>query len=63
MQQEPPRPGDQRYTLADTAKLHRHLGWEPRTQLDDGLAQQWAWQERELAPPAASPLRTPVLVA
>ncbi len=40
----PPRPGDQRYTLADTSKLRAHLGWEPRVSLDEGLARQWQWQ-------------------
>jgi nucleoside-diphosphate-sugar epimerase len=39
------RPGDQRYTFADTGKLRRHFGWEPRINLDDGLARQWAWQQ------------------
>jgi nucleoside-diphosphate-sugar epimerase len=47
IRREPARPGDQRSTAADTAKLRQHLGWEPRTRLDDGLAQQWAWQKRE----------------
>ncbi len=47
VRQEAPRPGDQRYTFADTSKLHRHLGWEPRTLLDEGLARQWEWQKRE----------------
>ncbi len=41
---EPPRLGDQRYTGADTTKLHRHLGWRPKIGLDEGLAQQVAWQ-------------------
>jgi nucleoside-diphosphate-sugar epimerase len=45
VRQEPARPGDQRHTCADTAKLRSHLGWEPRTSLDDGLARQWSWQE------------------
>src|SRR5262249_28336685 len=44
---EAARPGDQRSTLADTSKLRKQLHWEPRTSLDEGLAQQWAWQERE----------------
>lgn len=43
---EPPRPGDQRYTFADTGKLQRHLGWQPRVSLDEGLAHQLAWQRR-----------------
>ncbi|MCS7014676.1 MAG: NAD-dependent epimerase/dehydratase family protein [Gemmatales bacterium] len=46
---EPPRPGDQRYTFADTSKLRIHLDWQPRISLEEGLRQQWAWQERELA--------------
>ncbi len=41
---EPPRPGDQRYTFADTGKLQRHLGWQPRVTLDEGLREQIAWQ-------------------
>jgi nucleoside-diphosphate-sugar epimerase len=47
---EPARPGDQRQTFADTAKLQRHLGWEPRTGLDDGLARQWEWQKQMQVP-------------
>jgi nucleoside-diphosphate-sugar epimerase len=43
---EPPRPGDQRYTFADTGKLQRHLGWRPQCTLDEGLAQQVAWQRQ-----------------
>jgi nucleoside-diphosphate-sugar epimerase len=41
---EPARPGDQRHTLADTTKLTKRLGWQPRTTLDEGLARQWEWQ-------------------
>ncbi|MCI0463329.1 MAG: NAD-dependent epimerase/dehydratase family protein [Gemmataceae bacterium] len=40
----PARAGDQRYTFADTTRLRRHVGWEPRTRLDEGLAAQWRWQ-------------------
>ena len=43
--QEPARPGDQRHTFADTKKLRSHLGWQPRTPLDAGLALQWEWQK------------------
>jgi nucleoside-diphosphate-sugar epimerase len=49
LRHEAARPGDQRQTLADTAKIQRHLGWQPRTPLRAGLAQQFAWQERMLA--------------
>jgi nucleoside-diphosphate-sugar epimerase len=41
VKQEAPRPGDQRYTFADTTKLRTHFGWEPRVGLDEGLARQW----------------------
>jgi nucleoside-diphosphate-sugar epimerase len=46
VRREPARPGDQRYTLADTGKLLRHVGWEPRVGLDEGLALQVAWQRQ-----------------
>jgi nucleoside-diphosphate-sugar epimerase len=49
IKQEAARPGDQRYTFADTTKLRSHLGWGPRVSLDDGLARQWAWQQSEPA--------------
>jgi nucleoside-diphosphate-sugar epimerase len=55
VRQEPARPGDQRYTFADTSKLRRHLGWEPCTRLEQGLRTQWEWQKAELgheSPPA-----------
>jgi nucleoside-diphosphate-sugar epimerase len=47
----PERPGDQRYTFADTAKLSRQLGWRPASSLEEGLARQWAWQEHEFVRP------------
>jgi nucleoside-diphosphate-sugar epimerase len=47
VRQEPARPGDQRHTFADTGKLLRHLGWQPRVGLDEGLARQAAWQQNE----------------
>lgn len=43
---ESARPGDQRSTYADTAKLWRHLGWQAKTSLDEGLARQIAWQRQ-----------------
>jgi nucleoside-diphosphate-sugar epimerase len=48
IKQEPARPGDQRYTFADTTKARRHLGWEPHTTLQDGLSRQWEWQKAEM---------------
>ncbi len=44
--QEAGRPGDQRSTFADTAKLKRHTGWRPMTPVDEGLERQVAWQEK-----------------
>ena len=41
---EPARPGDQRVTGADTRRLQRLTGWKPKVSLDEGLAQQVAWQ-------------------
>ena len=49
VRQEDARPGDQRYTGADTAKLRRHFGWEPRVHLTEGLTRQWEWQRRASA--------------
>jgi nucleoside-diphosphate-sugar epimerase len=47
VRREPARPGDQRSTCADTTKLFRHLGWQPRVGLDEGLARQVTWQQEE----------------
>lgn len=49
IENKPGRPGDQRLTFADTRKLRRHLNWQPKTSLEDGLSQQIAWQ-RTLLP-------------
>lgn len=43
----PPRPGDQRRTVADTTKARSVLGYNPRTRLVDGLAAQVAWQREQ----------------
>ena len=45
----PARAGDQRHTSADTMRLKRHLGWEPRVGLDEGLARQVEWQRQTQA--------------
>jgi nucleoside-diphosphate-sugar epimerase len=45
---EPARPGDQHVTAADTSRIARHLGWQPRVGLDEGLARQAAWQQSAL---------------
>jgi UDP-glucuronate 4-epimerase len=43
VREEPPVPGDQRRTNADTTKLRTELGWAPRVPLEDGLQGQWEW--------------------
>lgn len=53
IRREPTRPGDQRFTGADTGKLLRHLGWQPHVGLDEGLARQVAWQKGLLQRQAA----------
>jgi nucleoside-diphosphate-sugar epimerase len=63
VRQEPARAGDQRETFADTSRLHRHLGWRPRTTLDEGLARQWEWQQLEHARTAPSGCPAPLLTA
>jgi UDP-glucuronate 4-epimerase len=42
---EPPRPGDQRHTVADVSKARETFGYQPRTDPRTGLAQQVAWHE------------------
>jgi nucleoside-diphosphate-sugar epimerase len=53
IRREPARPGDQRFTGADTSKLCRHLGWQPRVGLEEGLARQVAWQQAQVRKQAA----------
>jgi nucleoside-diphosphate-sugar epimerase len=47
LRRESARIGDQRSTYADTSKLQRHLAWKPKVSLDQGLARQVAWQQRQ----------------
>jgi nucleoside-diphosphate-sugar epimerase len=44
----PPRPGDQRRTVADTAKAQHTLGYAAHTSVLEGLRAQVAWQRAEL---------------
>jgi UDP-glucuronate 4-epimerase len=41
--------GDVRRTSADTTRIRRELGWEPRIALEDGLAAQWEWAAARVA--------------
>ena len=43
LRREPPVPGDQRRTKADTARIRDELGWAPLTPLESGLRAQWEW--------------------
>jgi nucleoside-diphosphate-sugar epimerase len=47
VRRQPARPGDQRFTFADTTKLTRQLGWRPRVGLDEGLGRQVEWQKTQ----------------
>ena len=38
-------PGDPRDTSADTTRARRDLGYEPRTDLTQGLRRQWEWHQ------------------
>jgi nucleoside-diphosphate-sugar epimerase len=51
----PPRPGDQRRTVADIGKAQRLLGYAPRTTIADGLAAQLAWQKQAASLLAQAP--------
>ncbi len=44
----PPRPGDQRRTVANIAKARAQLGYDPQTTVRDGLRAQVAWQRRSM---------------
>lgn len=50
IRREPARPGDQRFTAADTRRIARHLDWHPHVGLNEGLGRQAAWQQFAPAP-------------
>jgi nucleoside-diphosphate-sugar epimerase len=39
----PATAGDQRHSIASINLARRHLNWEPRVSLTEGLDKQWAW--------------------
>lgn len=44
-EQGPPRPGDQRRTVADIGKIQARLGYAPQTSVYAGLQAQMVWQQ------------------
>jgi nucleoside-diphosphate-sugar epimerase len=51
IREQPPVPGDQRRTSADTTRIREDLGWEPKTTLEDGLRAQWEWASSKVPAP------------
>ncbi len=51
IREQPPVPGDQRRTSADTTRIREDLGWEPKTALEDGLRAQWEWASSKVPAP------------
>jgi UDP-glucuronate 4-epimerase len=41
--QQPPQPGDVPITYADVSRARALLGYEPTTNVADGIARQWKW--------------------
>jgi UDP-glucuronate 4-epimerase len=44
----PNQPGDVQLTFADLTRARAELDYQPRTQLAQGVAQQWAWTRQEM---------------
>jgi UDP-glucuronate 4-epimerase len=49
LREQPPVPGDQRRTRADTTRIREQLAWEPRVSLEEGLSAQWEWASARVA--------------
>ena len=49
LERQPPVPGDQRRTNADTTRIRRELGWSPEVSLEAGLEAQWSWAAGRVA--------------
>jgi nucleoside-diphosphate-sugar epimerase len=45
----PRREGDATRTAADTSRIQREIGWEPRTSFEEGLEAQWRWAADRVA--------------
>jgi nucleoside-diphosphate-sugar epimerase len=46
---QPPTPGDQRRTNADTTRIRAELGWAPLVSFEKGLEAQWEWVSGRVA--------------
>jgi UDP-glucuronate 4-epimerase len=51
VREQPPVPGDQRRTNADTKRIRDELSWEPRVSLEEGLRAQWEWASASILAP------------
>jgi nucleoside-diphosphate-sugar epimerase len=49
VRRQPPVPGDQRRTNADTTRIRGDLGWSPQVTLEAGLEAQWSWAAGRVA--------------
>ena len=49
VRRQPPVPGDQRRTNADTTRIRGELGWAPEVSLAAGLEAQWSWAAGRVA--------------
>ncbi|MBP7829273.1 MAG: NAD-dependent epimerase/dehydratase family protein [Kiritimatiellae bacterium] len=48
IRREPARPGDQKHTAADIARIASMLGYRPSTPVREGLQAQLAWQKQSI---------------
>jgi nucleoside-diphosphate-sugar epimerase len=51
LREQPPVPGDQRRSRADTSRIREQFGWAPEVSLADGLSAQWEWASARVAAP------------
>jgi nucleoside-diphosphate-sugar epimerase len=50
IQREPAQKGDMRHTYADTSRAQQDLGFAPSVTLEEGLRQQYRWQQTAPVP-------------
>lgn len=49
IEQKPMQPGDVQRTWADLSRSKTELGYQAKTSLEDGIAQQWEWMKSQQA--------------